>query len=281
MDPAIAAIAAKAEADAKHFTDSRLQELTKKQAALSTEKQKMALERSEIAKEKAELAAYKAMKADKLRNPGKYLEQDYGPDWKNVIAEFQLKGVTPDLVASRIDETKADFEKRLADQKAEFEKRLADRDAADTKQGRQYERDQAVEWMKANADKLPWISEFEDHGTVLRYIDEHEKATSTKDDDGNDIPGERLTVEAAALEVEKRIDALMERGAAAKAKRAGAAKSVPVDPKRPEQTKRQALSTDTTDEAEAPPMNDQERFKRASAAMDRAMADKAARQSAH
>jgi hypothetical protein len=216
---------------------------------------------TEFANREADLKQREAALAERRRNPKKFLEAEYGPDWYDTLTKVKVEGVpTGDLVVSEMEAWKADYEKRLEARDAHWERRLQERDSqADVLEQQAYE-SKALEYIKASAEKYPLIHAFDVTGSLPGFIYQHFLDTSQTDSTGYIVePGELLTPEKASD--------MMEKTLAAKIENAHKVKQPQNPAKSPEKTfsPRRSLSTDVTatqtSNGKTKPKTDDERLK--------------------
>ncbi len=255
----------------------RAAEVAKKAAE---ERKAATQERAAFGKEKAEFEEWKAMRADRKRNPAKYLQSDFGENWYDTLTKYKLEGApTPDLIASEMDERFSGLRKELDERETKLLKRQDDMRAEELARSKAEYEASAVEHVKQNADKFPLIGLFGEYGSVPNEIEAHFRRTTKQNADGSWEPGEVLTAQQAAEVVEKRIEEIGKKFEEAKAKKQAAKPDgTPAAPtKRNEPPQRRTLSTEVTASTGGewtPPRDDNERMRRSFAAIDRVMADR-------
>lgn len=258
------------------FLKPRFEELAKQTKQVVAEKRRLAAEKEALAKQSQEFNAWKATQADKLRNPLKYVEADYGPEWYDKLTQVKLTGVsTPDLLASELEEREKRLNSTFDEREAKLRKELDDFKASQDNAAREEYVQAAVAHVKADKDKYFWLNEFAEYGQVPAEIERHFIATAIQNPDGSIEPGEILSAEEAGGVIEKRITELVERAKAAEARREAAKAPKPAPTSR-EAPHRRTLTNDltATSAPASPAMNDAERKKRAFAAWDAVQANR-------
>lgn len=179
---------------------------------LAIERQKFAEERKSAKAEQAEYEEWKKLKADKLRNPDKYLKADYGENYYDLITKLKVEGAPPaDLIASEMDERFKSVEQRLAEKEAALEKRLQDIQAQEARKESDAYLSKAVDYVKSNAEKYEWLNFFGEQARVTEAIRAHYTKTAKRNADGSIEPGEVLSYEKAAEMLEKEISEIGEK----------------------------------------------------------------------
>lgn len=266
-------------ADQKPAEPDRLAEIAAQTKRLASERMKLAHEAREMreaaakreeafAKERAELDEWKKQREDRRRNPAKYLTAEYGPDWYDKLSKVQLSGgATPDLIASEVDDRVSASEKRAMERIAALEKQLADRDQQSVVQQRDAYLQDAISYVKSNAEKYPLIHDFEAQGNIAAFIQSHFEATKSVDERGEPVPGEVLTAEQAAEMMEKLLAARVAAVDKRRQLKQAAEKPNGAAPQRTEvSAPRRNLSTDltgTTSPDRPPAISEAERIRRA------------------
>ena len=188
------------------------------------ERAKFEQERAEAAKADAARAAKEkadaeALRLDRLRNPAKYLEQDYGPDWHKALTEIHEKGSPPaGMVASELGELEKRITSRLDEVTKGFEEKLAAQQKEQTERALKYGDEAAVQYVQANPDAYPLIHSWEALNSVPAAIRQHFDETFEADG-----VGEVWTPQQAAQDLEKKFNALVDKAIAIR----GAAKDKP------------------------------------------------------
>lgn len=247
----------------------RFEELTRQERHLALERQKFSKEReqakADAAKDKAELEEYRQLRADRLRNPGKYLTKDYGDDWYNKLTKYQLEGAPPaDLIASELDERTSQIRKETTTEVDKLRNELKQRDADEAVRAKREYEQGAIQFAKSSPDKFPLINEFKEYGTIPGVIAQHYQESAAKG------KPELWSHEEACAEVEKRL-ATVESLFEARFKKKHGIKDAPAAPaKRNEPPQRRTLSNDMTAPSEdwTPPKDDRERMARVNARLD-------------
>lgn len=253
----------------------RLEELARQTKRLASERMKfghevtrektdLAKQREEFAKQKLDYEAWQAARADRRRNPEKYLSQDYGENWYEELSKYKLNGVpTAGLIQSEVDDRVGALQKQLDEQKAAFENRFKEEKQAENLRKEQEYLDSATAHVEGNAEKYPLIHSYGVTKNVAKMIAD----AWYRPAEGQE--SKVLTAEQAAMALEEQLTASHERATKAKQAKEEAAKPPPVAPGKPNAFPRRTLSNDMTASSAAPstpPLNDAERMKRAIAA---------------
>ncbi len=217
--PAVAAPAATPAApkppETPDFIKAKLAEVEQNRKIVQGERAKFEQERAEFSKAQAKAQQdAEVARQDRLRNPAKYLEADYGPDWRKTLAEVAEKGSPPaELVASGLAEAEKRFAAQVADLRKEFEAKLADQQKAETERALKYGDEAAVQHVKGNPDAYPLINAWDGHASVPASIRQHFDETCEWGEDGKLVKaGEVWTPQQAAEDLEKKFKALWEKG---------------------------------------------------------------------
>lgn len=172
----------------------------KKIAALEAEKGQFSGKLSEY--EKAEKAR-KALEQERTRNPSKYLEALFGPDWYDTATKLKTGTVTPGAVSAQLTEAEQRMEQRFQERERALTERLDRLQQAEEDRARQDIYRQAGEHAKTNSEKYPLTNKYGKAADVGALIEGHFKATSKRNPDGTWEPGEMWTPEQGAAEMEK------------------------------------------------------------------------------
>lgn len=213
------------------FLKPKFDELERNRKILQGERAKFDQERADAAKADAKAKAdAEALRLDRLRNPAKYLEQEYGPEWRKTLTEVAEKGTPPAaLVASEV----GDVEKRLTAKLEEVAKSLEDKfsaqQKAETERALRAADESAVAHVKANTEAFPLINAWDALASVPASIRQHFDETCEWDGETLTKPGEVWTPQQAAEDLEKKFNALVDKAVAirAVAKPKGAAPTLP------------------------------------------------------
>jgi hypothetical protein len=230
-------------------------------------------ERQALAKEKAEVDETKQLRELKNRNPRKFLEREFGPEWFEAINKIKLEGggTTADLAISEADRVRADFEAFKAEtaKKAEDEKK--ERQADEAKRHREEFHNAGQRYLEENKTKFPLIHAAEVAKNLTSHIETHFASTSKSDEEGAEIAGEVLTYSQAAEKMESELRRLFGQMQKALEQAASETKA----PGSFERAPRRSLSTDlgaTQTGGRPPAKNDRERMQRALAKFDEVIA---------
>jgi hypothetical protein len=258
--------------------DARLKELEAQTKRFAQQQRKFSEEKQAVEKRAAELEArareyeeWKQHHADRLRNPAKYLEKDYGPEWYDKLTAVRLNGApTGDLIASEIDSTAAKFSAELKKRDEELAKLRQEISTKEQNQAIESFHHEVASEIKRNIEKYPGIDAFSDDPSVWQSIraeiDGHFQKNSQLILDGE---MQMLTADEAANIVSKRIEDFGKRFETYRSKKTQPVATPPAAGITPPQ--RRTLSTDMTASsggAIAPAKDDKERFERARAAME-------------
>lgn len=259
--------------------DARLKELAAQTARFAQQQKKFSEEKQQLEKQRAEIEAkakefeeWKQYRADRLRNPAKYLEKDYGSDWYDKLTAVRLNGApTGDLIASEMDSRLSEFEKKLQAKEAEVNKRFEELQRQEQQRAIEAFHSEIASEIKKNIEKYPGIEAFSEDPSVWHSvraeIDNHFQQNKQAILDGE---LQMLTADEAANIVSKRIEAFGQKFETYRSK-----KQPPATPPTASNTppQRRTLSTDMTassGSAYVPPKDDKERLERAKAAMEAA-----------
>lgn len=226
---------------------------------------------AEVKTQAQEFEAWKKLQTDKRRNPAKYLEADYGPQWFETVNRAKLEGgtATPELLASELDFRESRIQEQLKKQAEDFTKQLDARDAKEAQAAKAAYDAEAEGYLTSNLDKYPGIKAAGWKTHIAAYIQNHYEETCRKDESGQWVSGELLSPEAAAQGMEKYLRQIHESFKAAEAPQAATKPAVPA--RRTEApTQRRTLSNDMAQDTgvPTPPRDDRERMKRAVLAME-------------
>jgi hypothetical protein len=263
--------------------DGRFKELETQTKRFAQQQRKFAEEKAAVAKKEAELATkskeyedWQAYQADKKRNPGKYLEREYGENWYDTLTKVKVEGSpTGDLIASEMDERLSAFDKKLKERELAVEKRFEELQTKEQERERQAFHSEVLSHVEKSFEKFPSVEAFWDDPSVRKSItfeiDKHFHENQRAILDGE---MQLLTAEEAASIVDKRLDAIGEKFVAARSKKQPPATQAQAEqqPKRSEPPQRRSLSTDMTATSGTewvPPKDDKERLERARAAWER------------
>ncbi len=194
------------------------------------EKEERAKREEDFKRREAKLAEWEAREADRRRNPVKYLSEAYGPNWYDTVTKIKVEGTpTPDLVASEMEDRFSSFEKKWEEREAKLrEEHAAEiraiREESEAKERETFERN-ALAHVSSNPDKYPLIHAAEAQNNVLSVIWSHFDKTTTRNEDGEVVPGELLSPEQAAQQLETYIGKLADAALKKKSAQAGAQNS--------------------------------------------------------
>lgn len=259
--------------------DARLKELEAQTKRFAQQQRKFSEERQAHEKQRAELDAkakeyeeWKQYHADRLRNPAKYLEKDYGPEWYDKLTAVRLNGApTGDLIASEIDSTAAKFTEELKKRDEEMAKLRNEISAKEQQQAIAAFHSELASDIKKNIDKYDGIGAFQKDDSVWQNV-RHEVDKHFHENKEAILAGEKemLTADQAANIVNKRIVDFNRRFNEYMSQKQTPATPTTASIAPPQ---RRTLSTDMTASsggATVPAKNDKERFERSKAAMEAA-----------
>lgn len=268
---------------------TRFDELARRERLATAERRRVAVEKQAIDQRTKELESRLA-EAEKLKGLFDRAKVDvdgfhkavYGDNWFEQVNEFKLNGTPPGvMIQSAVDERLSALRRELDDKaKAEKESAAKERARQDAQENVRFAK-RVAEHVNTNAEAYPLIGLYEAHASVLTEIENHFKATAKRNEDGTFEPGEILSAKAAAEAVEKRLSGLIAKAEEWKAKKANpGAKGETVKEalQRTAPTLRRTLSTDITASATSskpPPVDDNERMRRAIAVWDAKLAQRA------
>lgn len=245
---------------------------------LAVERRKFDEERKANAEKQKQFEEWERVQADRRRNPLKYLSREFGDDWYDKLTQIKLSGSpTADLVLSEVEENTSKLRDEFKSEAQKLREELAARDAAEAARAKAEYEAQAVAHVKQSADKYPLLNLFEQWDAVPAAIERHFIDTCKQDAEGNLLPGEMWTPEQAALALEKQM-ADVERKLLERQKKTqpAAPQAQPAD-RLTSAPPRRTLSTEMTASTGGewtPPKDDRERYARAMAAMDNALANR-------
>lgn len=257
--------------------EGQMKRLTQERMTFAAErrawKQEMQKREGEMSSKLSEYEAWQKQREDRNRNPAKYLKAEYGEDWYDKLSKVQLDGTPPAaLIASELDERVgkevAAIRKEFADYKAEVERKEQERAAAENNSRQESYLAQAVAYLKGAEDKYPFVHAFGQVENIPSVILAHERDTRSVDENGETLPGEVLTFEAASQKMEQHLKQKYE-AAAQRITPKAATQTQPQSNTRTPDVPRRTLSTRLTGQTQPSiprPETEAERRKRAIAA---------------
>lgn len=170
-------------------------------------KEALRAKEAELADKEKRFREWEARQQDKLKNPAKYLQEEFGQDYYEKLSQLQLTGVPPaDLLARTVDEKVEAVRKEFEEYKAEVKRREEERALADARRERDTYMQKAVAYVQGAEDKYPLTHAFGLVENIPLFIQQHLESTTTEDPEtGEAVPGELLTFQEAAERMESHL----------------------------------------------------------------------------